>query len=137
TVSAAAWFVGFAPPQGLRVGWRKLAQARLRQAIARLLAGAASQAGVASRVLEPAAAFVGARAFAIRNAEGRVVAAWNVPPDAWTDLEGDHEAPALWDDAEIVDLEVPGGSLVVWTSPYAPFFGDDELAVLRTLGALT
>jgi two-component system sensor histidine kinase MtrB len=60
-----------------------------------------------------------------------------VPPDAWTDLEGDHEAAALWDDAEIVDLEVPGGSLVVWTSPYAPFFGDDELAVLRTLGALT
>jgi len=32
---------------------------------------------------------------------------------------------------------VPGGSLVVWTSPYAPFFGDEELALLRTLGALT
>src|SRR5439155_1246914 len=37
----------------------------------------------------------------------------------------------------LVDLEVPGGSLVVWTSPYAPFFGDEELRLLSTLGALT
>jgi len=38
---------------------------------------------------------------------------------------------------ERLDLELPRGSLVVWTSPYAPFFGEDELALLRTLGALT
>ena len=136
TVSVAAFFLGFAPPQLLRVGWRKPEQARLQQAIASLLTFAESQEEVASRVLEPAAAIVGARAIAIRNAEGRVVAAWNVPSDAWTDLERNRKAPALWEDAEIVDLEVPGGSLVVWTSPYAPFFGDEELAVLRTLGAL-
>jgi len=85
----------------------------------------------------PAAAIVGARAIAIRNAEGKIVAAWNVPNDAWGSLEQGREAPRLWRDAEIVDLEVPGGSLVVWTSPYAPFFGDEELALLRTLGALT
>jgi signal transduction histidine kinase len=137
TLSVAAFFLGFAPPQLLRIGWRKPEQARLQQAIASLLTFAESQEEVASRVLEPAAAIVGARAIAIRNAEGRVVAAWNVPPDAWTDLERDRAAPALWEDAEIVDLEVPGGSLVVWTSPYAPFFGNEELALLRTLGALT
>jgi signal transduction histidine kinase len=88
-------------------------------------------------VLEPAAAIVGARAIAIRNAEGRVVAAWNVPDSSWRGLADGEEPPQLWDDAEIVDLEVPGGSLVVWTSPYAPFFGEEELAALRTLGALT
>jgi signal transduction histidine kinase len=38
---------------------------------------------------------------------------------------------------EIVDLEVPGGSMVVWTSKYAPFFGDEELRLLHVLGALT
>jgi two-component system sensor histidine kinase MtrB len=27
--------------------------------------------------------------------------------------------------------------LLVWTSPYAPFFGDEELAALRTIAALT
>jgi len=136
-LSVAAFFLGFAPPQVLRVGWRRPEQARLQQAIASLLAFAESQEEVASRVLEPAAAIVGARAIAIRNAEGRVVAAWNVPADAWAKLEGDRTPPPLWADTELVDLEVPGGSLVVWTSPYAPFFGDDELALLRTLGALT
>src|SRR5204862_3593785 len=36
-----------------------------------------------------------------------------------------------------VEVEVPGGSLSVWTSPYAPYFGEDELALVKTLGALT
>ena len=108
-----------------------------QEAIASLLTFAESQEEVASRVLEPAADIVGARAIAIRNAEGKVVAAWNVPADAWTSLELGAEAPTLWHDAKVVDLEVPGGSLIVWTSPYAPFFGDEELALLRTLGALT
>ena len=137
TVSAVAFFLGFAPPQLLRAGWRRPEQARLQQAIASLLSFAESQEEVAARVLEPAAAIVGARAIAIRNAEGRIVAAWNVSPEAWAQLESGRTPPTLWGDAELVDLEVPGGSLVVWTSPYAPFFGDDELALLRTLGALT
>jgi signal transduction histidine kinase len=136
-LSAAAFLLGFAPPALIRLWWRAPETARLQAAITSLFSFAQSQEEVASRVLEPAAAIVGARAIAIRNAEGKIVAAWNVPGDAWTSLERGREAPQLWPDAEIVDLEVPGGSLVVWTSPYAPFFGAEELALLRTLGALT
>jgi signal transduction histidine kinase len=137
SLSALAFLLGFAPPQIVRLWWRTPETARLQAAIASLLTFAESQEEVASRVLEPAADIVGARAIAIRNAEGRVVAAWNVPAAAWAALELGGHAPPLWPDAELVDLEVPGGSLIVWTSPYAPFFGDEELAVLRTLGALT
>jgi signal transduction histidine kinase len=137
SLSAVAFLLGFAPPPLVRLWWRTPETARLQAAIASLLAFAESQEEVASRVLEPAADIVGARAIAIRNAEGKVVAAWNVPGDAWAALELGGQAPLLWDDAELVDLEVPGGSLIVWTSPYAPFFGDEELALLRTLGALT
>ena len=136
-LSALAFLRGFAPPAIVRLWWRAPETARLQAAIASLLSFAESQEEVASRVLEPAADIVGARAIAIRNAEGKVVAAWNVPEDAWTALEIGGATPTLWPDAELVDLEVPGGSLIVWTSPYAPFFGDEELAVLRTLGALT
>ena len=136
-LSAAAFLLGFAPPRLVRMWWRTPEQARVQEAIASLLSFATSQEEVAARVLEPAAAIVGARAVAIRNAEGTVVAAWNVPHEAWHELAAGGATPKLWDDAEIVDLDVPGGSLVVWTSPYAPFFGDDELAALRTLGALT
>jgi signal transduction histidine kinase len=137
TASVFAFLLGFAPPAFLRLFWRTPEQSRVEQAIASLLSFAESQEEVASRVLEPAAAIVGARAIAIRNADGRIVAAWNVPTDAWASLERGRAAPVLWESAEVVDLEVPGGSIVVWTSPYAPFFGDEELALLRTLGALT
>jgi signal transduction histidine kinase len=136
-LSVVAFLLGFAPPALVRLWWRAPETVRVQEAIAGLLVFAESQAEVAARVLEPAAAIVGARAIAIRNSKGAVVAAWNVPSETWGSLGQGRDAPMLWPDAEIVDLEVPGGSLIVWTSPYAPFFGDDELALLRTLGALT
>jgi len=137
TASVVAFLLGFSPPQILRIWWRAPEQARVQQAVASLLTFAESQEEVASRVLEPAAGIVGARAIAIRNNEGAVVAAWNVPDDARPSLEHGQAAPLLWDDARVVELEVADGSgMVVWTSPYAPVFGDEELRVLTTLGAL-
>jgi signal transduction histidine kinase len=128
-ISVAAFLLGFAPPLMLRILWRAPEQARVQQAIASLLTHAASEQEVASRVLEPAANIVGARAIAIRNSEGAVVAAWNVPDSEWANLERDET---------VVDVAVAdGSSMVVWTSPYAPVFGDEELRLLKTLGALT
>ena len=137
TASVLAFLLGFSPPPILRIWWRTPEQARVQQAIVSLLTFAESQEEVASRVLEPAAGIVGARAIAIRNNAGIVVAAWNVPDDAWASLERGQALPTLWDDARVVDLEVAdGSSMVVWTSPYAPVFGDEELRALKTLGAL-
>ena len=137
-ISVVAFLLGFAPPPILRILWRAPEQARAQEAIASLLTHATSEQEVASRVLEPAANIVGARAIAMRNSEGGVVAAWNVPDSEWRNLERGQATPALWDDANVVDLEMPdGSSIVVWTSPYAPVFGDEELRLLTTLGALT
>jgi signal transduction histidine kinase len=136
-LSGAAFLIGFSPPALLRIWWRIPEQMRAQQAIASLLSFAASEQEVASRVLEPAAQIVGARAIAIRNEEGGVVAAWNVPDEAWVSLELGRDAPKLWPGAEVIHVEMPGGSIVVWTTPYAPFFGEEELALLRALGALT
>jgi signal transduction histidine kinase len=119
-----AFLVGFAPPQFVRVLWRSPETERLQQAMQGLLTFARTQEEVAARVLEPAAEMVGARAAAIRNAEGRVVAAWNAPEDGGADEER-------------VEVEAPGSTIVVWTTPYAPFFGDEELALLRALGSVT
>jgi signal transduction histidine kinase len=132
TVAVVAFFAGFAPPLVLRLLWRRPEQERVQQAMTSLLSFAASQEEVASRVLEPGAAIVGARAMAIRNAEGTVVGAWNVPSTVDTAA-----IPVLWPDARVVTVElVGGGSLVVWTSPFAPVFGDEELRLLQTFGAL-
>jgi signal transduction histidine kinase len=137
TLSACAFLLGFAPPAIIRLWWRAPETARMQQAIASLVAFSESEEEVAWRVLEPAAAIVGARAMAIRNAEGLVIGSWNVPEDARASLGPGADAQTIWPDAELVDLDIPGGSLVVWTSPYAPFFGDEELALLRALGAVT
>ena len=135
--SVIAFLLGLAPPAVLRFWWRGGETARMQATVAQLLTFAASQEEVAERVLEPAAAIVGAHAIAIRNAEGRVVAAWNVPGEAWSSLDRGRQPRSLWPDAQLVELEVPGGTLIVWTSPYTPYFGNEELALLRTLGGLT
>jgi signal transduction histidine kinase len=133
TVAVLAFFVGFAPPLVLRLLWRRPEQERMQQAVTSLLTFAESQEEVASRVLEPGAAIVGAHAIAIRNAEGVVVGAWNVASDVDTAA-----IPVLWPDSKVVTVELHGGgSLIVWTSPFAPVFGDEELRLLQTLGALT
>jgi signal transduction histidine kinase len=124
-VSVIAFLVGFSPPQVVRVLWRAPESERFQAAMASLLTFAESQREVASRVLEPAAQMVGARAAMIRNAEGELVGTWNVHT-------GDGEL-----DSELVEVEAPGATLTVWTTPEAPFFGEDELTLLRALGAVT
>jgi len=121
--SVIAFLVGFSPPQIVRSLWRTPETERFQSAMASLLTFAENEEEVAARILEPAAQMVGARAALIRNAEGRVVASWN------TGSEGEQ--------AELVEVDAPGASITVWTTPEAPFFGDDELALLRALGAVT
>jgi signal transduction histidine kinase len=119
--SGLAFFLGLAPPRFVRVSWRRPEQERLQHTIQELMALATSQEEIAARVLEPAAQIVGAAAVAVRNEDGRTVGAW-ATPDPHTD-------PLV--------LDFHGGSLLVWTSAYAPFFGSEEIELLRTLGALT
>jgi signal transduction histidine kinase len=125
-LAVVAFLFGFAPPQLVRILWRTPEAERFQAATASLLTFAETQEEVASRVIEPAAQLVGARAAAIRNAEGTLVGAWNLPADG-----------TGWDDAELVEVDAPGASISVWTTPEAPFFGEDELALLRALGSVT
>lgn len=122
--AAMAFLVGFSPPQIVRILWRAPETERFQNVMASLLTFAESQEEVAARVLEPAARLVGARAAAVRNADGRLVGTWNAGP---------------YDDGaeERVEVEAPGATMIVWTTPYAPFFGDEELRLLRGLGSVT
>jgi signal transduction histidine kinase len=125
SLSVVAFFLGLAPPAVLRYSWRRHEQGQVQRAIGSLMAQATSQREVAERVLAPMAAIVGASAVTLRDERGEVI--------------GSHEAdPATEHTGPEVELEVPGGgSLTVATTTYAPYFGDEELRLLRTLGALT
>jgi signal transduction histidine kinase len=119
--SAVGFLLGLAPPMLVRLVWRLPEQQRLQQAIGSLMALAQDEEEIAARVLEPMVDIVGARAIAIYNSRGSIV--------------GSHGAP---DDSAPIDIAMPdGGRVCVWTTPYAPYFGGEELALLRTLGALT
>ncbi len=121
TISAVAFLLGLAPPAMLRMMWRGQEQNELQRAISSLMELAASEREVAERVLGPTARIVGARGVEIRNHAG--------------DVLGTHGKTA--DEASAELIAMPSGSLHVWTSPYAPFFGGEELRLLRTLGSLT
>ncbi len=122
-VSAVAFLLGLEPPQLVRASWRAPEQLRLQEAIRGLMTLATTRHEVAQRVLGPVAALVGARAACIFDMEGNVLAQQGVADETVG--------------VEPVAVEEPGVVLHVWTSPYAPFFGEDELRALHTVAALT
>jgi signal transduction histidine kinase len=127
-LSALAFLLALAPPAAVRVLWRRPAQERVQDAIRDLIILSKSQAEVAQRVLGPMADIVGARAVCIRDDEGRILASHGFDADEREPDPGD---------AQVIELPIPSGSLKVWASPYAPFFGREELRLLDTVGALT
>ncbi|HEY7707338.1 MAG TPA: histidine kinase dimerization/phospho-acceptor domain-containing protein, partial [Gaiellaceae bacterium] len=123
SASGVAFLLGLAPPAALRLLWRRPETARVQAAIAGLM-GARTPADVTDNVLPPMLSIVGAGAIELRDERGALVGSFTAP-DA-------HDL----DTTETLTVPLPNGSLQVWTSRYAPFFGNEEFALLRTLGAL-
>ena len=119
-VAIVAFFLGVEPPQLIRTYWRAPEQERLQEALRRLVTLAMTRAEIAQRVVEPAAGLVGARGIALYDEHGDHIAAHGTVggPDG-------------------IRIEEPGLTLVAWTSPYAPYFGEDEFRALQTVAGLT
>jgi signal transduction histidine kinase len=83
---------------------------------------ATSEEDVAARVLAPMARMVGARGIALESSDGKRIGVHG-------SIDDTHGNVAQW--------EFPFGRLVVRTSTFAPFFGDEERKLLTTLGSLT
>jgi signal transduction histidine kinase len=122
TLTALLFLVGLAPPAWLRAVWRRPEQERMQLATAELMT-ASSEEEVAGQVLEPMARMVAARAVALYDEDGRLL--------------GHHGDEADLDDPSVLRFPIPAASLAVWPSPYAPFFGTEELRLLRALAGLT
>jgi len=123
-VSGLAFLLGLAPPAPIRTFWRRREQERIRRAVADLM-GASTQEQVADVVLPPMAEVLSARAVVLRDENGRMLGSYN-------HTEGLDETAE-----DALRIDIPSGSIVLWTSPYAPYFGRDELGLVQSLGALT
>ena len=126
--SAVTFGLGLAPPAILRLQWRRPELEKTRKATGGLIA-ATTPEQVTSEVLPAMAELVGARAVFLLDTEDVVLASHGAPPEAVRSL---NEA-----DPGVVKLDTPSGALVVWAGPYSPFFGTEEMDILRSLGALT
>jgi signal transduction histidine kinase len=118
-IAIVAFFLGVEPPQLVRAYWRQPEQERLQSALRGLVTLAMTRAEIADRVAGPAAGLVGARGLTVYDGEGNELATYGTPGG---------------DDG--VRIEEPGLTMVAWTSAYAPYFGDDELRLLRTVAGL-
>ena len=125
---ALLFFAAFAPPLVLREVWRRPERNVLREGIDELVRFAPTPAEIMARVLPRMQSVVGARGVALLDEDGEVVGAHGIDPNA-VDAEG----PG----SQTVRLPVAAGSIVIWTNPYAPFFGEEEFSLLRSLGSLT
>jgi signal transduction histidine kinase len=133
TLSGIAFLLGLAPPRSLRATWRLAEQDRVQKAITHLM-GATTEEEVAQQVLPPMTRLVGARAAALQDADGRWIGAFRASDEMLMEVGlPAGEEPS----GDVLRLPIPTGSLVVWTSPYAPYFGSEERQLLETLGALT
>jgi signal transduction histidine kinase/ActR/RegA family two-component response regulator len=130
--SAICFYIGFAPPRFLRVLWRQPEREKLDQGVQRLM-GAVTSDEVAGALLPHVAGMVGSHGAALVDEDGRVVAGFGKP------VTGGDEIGALsprGDRLESIELGDGSRTLRVWTSPYTSYFGPEEFALLKGIGAL-
>jgi signal transduction histidine kinase len=122
--SALIFLLGLAPPEVVRGIWRRPEQERSRRAISGLMA-TTDPDDVVDTVLPEMRRLVGAEAVFLLGSDGSVLGSIGADP------------PVPEEGPQILRLDLGGISMVVVASPYAPFFGSDEIELLRSLGALT
>ena len=136
-LSVVAFFLALAPPGWLRHIWRRPAEESLRRGTLELMAAKTTD-GVMSVLLPQALGIVGGEGIAVLDRDGKVIGSLGMDPSEIAragDLPLTDESPD-GGAAGLVHLEYEFGALVVQTSRYTPFFGQDEIDLLGALGAL-
>lgn len=130
--SALLFFAGLVPPSWLVQIWRRPDQLALQGAMGALFR--AEQLAELSAVLLPrAVGLVGARGAALVSPSGEVLASHGPVAVDIRALADDE--PAEGAERGVHRVELRTGTLLLWTSHYAPFFGPEEFALTKSLGA--
>lgn len=137
--AAALFYIGFAPPKLLRQAWRQGEDEALRGAVARLMT-ARTVEEVAETLIPTLTGLVGGKAAALTDERGRIVGSFGLSAALQYELEALTTIGDSLRDGEIrkglFALGLRRGSLLVWASPFTPYFGADDLSFLRYLADL-
>ena len=130
-VGAAGMFLlGFAPPAALRHIWRQEDDRELRLAKANLMS-ATTREDVAATIVGRVAQLLGGHGAALVADDGTVLAATGLRDE---DLAGISEQATERIERHRLVLPLRTAVLVVQSGPYAPFFGEEEVELLRSHG---
>jgi len=127
---------GFAPPRAIIGVWRRSEEVALRDATKGLMQ-AASPAEVSAILLPHGARLLGGSGSVLSDLKGKVIGHFGVSREQAekiiqvADLQGSGRTPN-----GIISIPLEFGRLSVEASPYAPFFGEEEIEVLGVLGTL-
>jgi signal transduction histidine kinase/ActR/RegA family two-component response regulator len=133
--SAVAFGLGFSPPAAIALWWAQPERDQLQRGTMAVLA-AATVDDVARELLPPTARIVGGSGAALVDRQGIVSASYGTGPRVGTSFAAGTSSEREGTAPETVPLGDGQGELVVWTSPYAPFFGREEIGLLRAMGAV-
>lgn len=135
--SALLFLLGFAPPRALLRSWRARDIERLQGALVEL-AQATRSDEVVGNLLPRVVELVGAEAAAMYGSDGRLLGSTGErAAGADAQVSGTALLPGVTElGPGHLRFEVPGGMLDLWASAYTPYFGREELELVRTVAAL-
>jgi hypothetical protein len=133
-LSIAAFYFGFSTPAGLRAAWRRPSEEALRRAVSELMA-AETEEEVARAWFPHVTDIVAAKAVIAMRDDGTIIGSHGVDAGMLAELT------TMLDEGKgtrsnIMHLNLPFGTMTVWASAYTPFFGQDEVELIESLGIL-
>jgi hypothetical protein len=138
-LSIGAFFLAFAPPEWLRSLWRRDSQEDLRKGVIDMMS-AETVEQVTEGLLPHAARVVGSEGLALINDEGQILGSHGIAVDLTAQVTDDalkgNAGENLQITPDLMLLRFKFGSLLVHTNPYTPYFGEDEIELLGSLGAI-
>jgi PAS domain S-box-containing protein len=137
-LSVALFFFGYAPPAWLRTIWRRKESEAMRRATSELM-GARTREEVSERLLPHVVKIAGARGAALVDKGGAIIGSEGVAPEMLREIAAasPHALTRETHTPRLLILPFEFGSLALWASVYTPFFGREEVDLVRALGALT
>lgn len=139
--SAPLFLFGFAPPGIVRMLWRRPEGTALRQVEQKLMS-AESQAEVAEHLLPQIARLFGGKGALMASTEREVIGSFGFETQEASEIAGAlPDSPGVGDFViahEGSQLRVPleSGWLVVEASQFSPFFGGEEVDILKSVSVL-
>jgi len=133
-VSAPLFLAGLAPPGFLLVFWRRHEQAAVREATIGLMK-ASTRDEVTSVILPHASALLGGRGACLIDRQGVLVGSFGLTVQELAQFVAD--SPGWWgipeavSDKSMVRVALDHGWLVIVPSDFAPFFGGEEIKLLK------